>query len=123
MNDADITVALSGLPVAEITLDAVRAGAITPADVRIHPDTLEHQATVATAHGNAQLAANFRRAAELTTLPDERVLAIYEALRPGRSSHAELMTIADELAATGSVVVAEFIREAADAYAERGLAH
>ena len=38
---------------------------------------------IAQQHGNPQLADNLRRAAELTELPDEEVLAIYEALRPG----------------------------------------
>ena len=37
-------------------------------------------------HGNLQLAENFLRAAELALLPDERVMAIYEALRPRRST-------------------------------------
>ena len=41
-----MTIARSGRPVSEVTLDAVRAGEITPDDVRIHPDTLQHQARV-----------------------------------------------------------------------------
>jgi propanediol dehydratase small subunit len=68
-------IAKSGRPVDEITLDALRSGALTAEDVRIHPATLERQAQVAETHGNPQLAANFRRAAELTDLPDERVMA------------------------------------------------
>ncbi len=43
------------------------------------------------------VARNFRRAAELIAIPDERILAIYNALRPFRSSQAELLAIADEL--------------------------
>src|ERR1700748_3009766 len=93
--------ALSGRPVAEITLDAVRAGEVGLADLRVHPDTLEHQAPVAQRHGNPQLAANLRRAAELTALPDEEVMAIYEALRPGRSTAAELTALAGSLADRG----------------------
>lgn len=116
-----MTIARSGRPVSEVTLDAVRAGEITPDDVRIHPDTLLHQARVAEEHGNPQLAANFRRAAELTRLPDDRVMAIYEALRPGRSSAAELEAIAAELEEAGAVANADLIREAARAYAARGL--
>src|SRR6516164_9641980 len=83
--------ALSGKPVPSLTLDAIRAGEIGVADLRIHPDTLERQAVVANKHGNPQLAQNLRRAAELTRLPDDEVLAIYEALRPGRSSVAALV--------------------------------
>ncbi len=43
---------------------------------------------MAEAHGNPQLAGNLRRAAELTALGDDEVLAIYDALRPGRSTAA-----------------------------------
>ena len=49
-------------------------------------------------HGNPQLAENLRRAAELTALGDDEVLAIYEALRPGRSTAAQLTALAASLA-------------------------
>ena len=62
------------------------SGDLSPADLRVHPDTLRRQAEVAETHGNPQLGENLRRAAELTALPDDEVLAIYEALRPGRST-------------------------------------
>ena len=91
--------------------------------MRIHPETLERQAQVAQDHGNPQLAANFRRAAELTDIPDAKVMAIYEALRPGRSSLAQLAAIADELDALGAPANAALVREAAATYADRGLAH
>ena len=81
--------AKSGRPVSELTLEAVRRGEIGLEDLRIHPDTLERQAAVADQHANPQLAQNLRRAAELTQLADAEVLAIYEALRPGRATHAE----------------------------------
>lgn len=116
-----MTVARSGRPVEEITLDALRAGRLTPDDVRIHPGTLEHQARVAEEHANPQLAANLRRAAELTALPDARVVAIYEALRPGRSTLAELVAIADELESAGAVANAALVWEATGAYESRGL--
>ena len=66
--------ALSGRPIEEITLDAAVSGDLSPADLRVHPDTLRHQAEVAEAHGNPQLGENLRRAAELTALPDDEVL-------------------------------------------------
>jgi propanediol dehydratase small subunit len=69
--------ALSGRPVSDLTLDAVRQGEIGVADLRIHPDTLEQQAAVAGQHASPQLAQNLRRAAELTRLTDDEVLAIY----------------------------------------------
>jgi propanediol dehydratase small subunit len=113
--------ALSGRPVAEITLDAVRRGEIGVADLRIHPDTLERQAVVAERHANPQLAENLRRAAELTQLTDEEVLAIYDALRPGRTTPAGLAGLADSLAARGLPRCAALVAEAAEVYARRGL--
>ncbi len=113
--------ALSGRPVEELTVDAVRAGEIGLADLRIHPETLERQAVIAQEHGNPQLADNLRRAAELTKLPDEEVLAIYEALRPGRSTAAELTALAESLAARGLARCAALVAEAAEVYARRGL--
>ena len=93
---ADVTGvrALSGRAVEGLTVEAVRAGEVGLADLRIHPETLERQAVVAEEHSNPQLADNLRRAAELTRLPDDEVLAIYEALRPGRSSAAQLTALA-----------------------------
>jgi propanediol dehydratase small subunit len=113
--------ALSGRPVESLTVEAVRAGEIGVADLRIHPDTLEHQAVVAAEHENPQLAENLRRAAELTRLPDEEVLAIYEALRPGRSTAAQLTALAGSLADRGLPRCAALVAEAADVYARRGL--
>ena len=114
-------VGASGRDPAEITLDAVRDGDVDVADVRIHPQTLEHQAGVAAAHANPQLAENFRRAAELAVLPDEEVLALYEALRPRRSTAAELAALADRLDAAGATRNAALFREAAAVYGRRGL--
>ena len=54
-------------------------------------------------------------------LPDERLLAIYNALRPYRSTKKELLDIAAELEGTyGAKVSAGFVREAADVYEARG---
>jgi propanediol dehydratase small subunit len=114
--------ALSGKPVENLTVEAVRAGEIGVADLRIHPDTLERQAAVAEEHGNPQLAENLRRAAELTRLPDDEVLAVYEALRPGRSTPAQLTALAASLAARRLPRCAALVTEAADVYARRGLA-
>ena len=113
--------ALSGRPVGELTLAAVRRGEIGLEDLRIHPDTLERQAAVAEEHANPQLAGNLRRAAELTRLADEEVLAIYETLRPGRATAAELAALADSLAGRGLPRCAALVAEAAEVYARRGL--
>ena len=84
--------ARSGKRSEEITLDAVRRGEVGIDDVRIHPDTLLAQ-----------------------------VMAIYEALRPGRSTYDDLMRIAGELDQAGAVRNAALVRQAADAYRSRGL--
>jgi propanediol dehydratase small subunit len=113
--------ALSGKPVDMLTVEAVRSGGVGLADLRIHPETLERQALVAEQHGNPQLADNLRRAAELTGLPDDEVLAVYEALRPGRSTPAQLTELAASLAGRGLPRCAALLAEAAEVYARRGL--
>ena len=113
--------ALSGRPLAEITLEAAALGNLSAADLRIHPGALRRQADVAEQHGNPQLADNLRRAAELTALGDEELLAVYEALRPGRSTLAELEAIAARLEAADAPSCAALVREAAAVYERRGL--
>ena len=113
--------ALSGKPVDNLTVDAIRAAEVGVSDLRIHPETLARQAVVAAGHGNPQLADNLRRAAELTRLPDDEVLAIYEALRPGRSAAAQLTALAGSLAGRGLPRCAALVAEAAEVYARRGL--
>jgi propanediol dehydratase small subunit len=112
----------AGKPLSAVTIDAVQAGDITAADLRITAEALERQALVAEASGRPQLAPNFRRAAELTRVPDDRLLAIYEALRPGRSTADELQAIAVELEAHyAAPLSATLVREAAAIYARRGV--
>jgi propanediol dehydratase small subunit len=118
---AEVIRALSGKAVEQLTVEAVRAGEVGVADLRVHPETLERQAVVAGQHGNPQLAENLRRAAELTRLPDEEVLAIYEALRPGRSTPGQLTELAASLAGRGLPRCAALLTEAAEVYARRGL--
>jgi propanediol dehydratase small subunit len=118
---SDVIRALSGKAVGQLTVEAVRAGEVGVADLRVHPEALERQAAVAGRHGNPQLAENLRRAAELTRLPDEEVLAIYEALRPGRSTPGQLTELAASLAGRGLPRCAALLTEAAEVYARRGL--
>jgi len=114
-------VTLTGLPVDELSVKLVIAGHVTADDARIHPDTLRHQAEVAECHGNPQLGENLRRAAELSTLADDYVLRIYDALRPGRSSDAQLTAIADDLEQRAAPRCAALVREAIEVYRARGL--
>ena len=116
----DLVQSASGLGLEEITLDKVTAGQITFEDVRIRPETLEYQAQVAESVGRPHIAANLRRAAEMTRIPDERVLEIYNSLRPYRCTRQELLDIAAELESKYSAVVCgAMVREAADVYEKR----
>lgn len=116
-----MTHAFSGRDSADLTVDRLARGELGPDDVRIHPDTLRRQAEVAERHDNPQLAANFRRAAELAALPESEVLALYEALRPGRATAAELEELAGRLEGLPAPLCAALVREAAQVYAGRGL--
>jgi len=111
----------TGKSLSDITLEAVLKGEITPQDVRITPETLEMQAEIAEKVGRHQFARNLRRAAELTHIPDQRILEIYRALRPYRSTKEELLAIADELEQKyGARMNATLVREAAEVYERRG---
>ncbi|GAA4203336.1 diol dehydratase small subunit [Streptosporangium oxazolinicum] len=106
----------------EITMEAVLAGAVVAEDLRITPETLRLQAEIADSSGRPQLGQNFRRAAELTALPDEKVLEIYNALRPRASTKQRLAEIAEELERDHSATLcARLVREAADVYERRGV--
>jgi propanediol dehydratase small subunit len=112
----------SGRRLDELTLDAARSGALGQEDLRATPETLRRQSAVALAAGRAQLAENLARAAELADVPSETILEIYTALRPHRSTAAELETWAARLEeGYDAPRTAVFVREAAAAYAERGL--
>lgn len=117
----DLVETPSGLSLDEVTLEAARDGTLVAADVRATPGTLRRQAAVARATGRTQLADNFERAAELATVPDDQLLEIYTALRPGRSTAAQLEEWAGKLDGWGAPKTAAFVREAAAAYSERGL--
>jgi len=118
----DLVRTASGLGLDRITLDAVRAGAIGPDALRATPETLSRQSAVALAAGRTQLADNLARAAELADVPSETILEIYTALRPHRSTAAELDAWATRLEEQHDAPrSAAFVREAAAAYAERGL--
>ena len=81
----------------DFTLENVLSDRVTAQDMRITPETLRMQAAIAQDAGRDRLAMNFERAAELTAVPDDRILEIYNALRPYRSTCAELLAIADDL--------------------------
>jgi propanediol dehydratase small subunit len=105
----------------DLTVDAVLRGDVRAEEARVTAATLERQAAAAEAAGNPQLAENLRRGAELVDLGDDRLLELYDRLRPGRSSAAELAATADELEARAAHRCAALVREARSAYLRRGL--
>ena len=111
-----------GLGLDELTLDALRSGRLDASEMRATGETLELQAQIALAAGRVQLAANLRRAAELTGVPDDVILEVYTALRPHRSTADELESWADRLERDfQAVATAAFVREARVVYEQRNL--
>jgi len=114
--------ARSGRPLGAITLDAAAAGELEIGDLQISAETLRAQAAIARQAGYPQLAANLTRAAELTAVPNAEILRMYESLRPGRSTYAELVALAERLERVYRAgESAAMVREAAEAYRARGL--
>ena len=119
---ADALRAASGRPADEISLAALAAGELTDDDLRITPDALRSQAEIAGQAGFPQLAANLRRAAELTAVPNADLLRMYETLRPGRATYGQMIALAERLKGEfGAHETAAFVREAAEVYRARGL--
>ena len=113
--------AASGRPLDTIAPDT-HAGELGVADMQISAETLRAQAKIAGAAGYTQLAANLARAAELTAVPNDELLRIYDALRPGRATHADLLALAERLEREYDAPQnAALVREAAAAYKARGL--
>lgn len=111
-----------GIPLDALTLDALREGRVPADEIRATPETLRRQAEVAEAHGRRELARNLARAAELATVPVDVILEVYTALRPNRSSAAELEAWAARLESDyGAPLTAAFVRDAAAVYGQRQL--
>ena len=110
----------TGKAFSSLSYDKVISGELTSDDMRIAPETLEYQAQVAESVNREAFAGNLRRAAELIAVPDERLLEIYNALRPYRSTKQELLDIAGELDSKyGAKTAAALVREAAEVYEKR----
>jgi len=114
----DLVTTPSGIPLAELALDAP---GLEAADLRATPATLRLQAEVAAASGRRQLAENLLRAAELAPLPDDLILEIYTALRPRRSTAEQLEGWAARLDELDAPRSAAFVRDALATYRERDL--
>ena len=120
MDDVGALKAASGRGADAIGLDQLAE--LSPDDLRISGATLRAQAQVAAQSGFTQLAENLTRAAELTVVPNEELLMMYETMRPGRATLAEMLTLADRLEqAYGATQNAALVREAATVYEQRKL--
>jgi propanediol dehydratase small subunit len=112
----------TGRPLDALNMEAVLRGELTTEDFRISAETLQAQAEAAEDAGYGPLAENFRRAAELTGISNEEVLAMYTLLRPGRTTHAHLIALAERLEQEfDAPLTAALVREAAEVYLARGL--
>lgn len=112
----------TGRTLDDLSMEAVLRGQLTTEDFRISAETLQHQADAAEAAGYRQLAENLRRAAELTRISNEEVLEMYNTLRPGRTTHAQLIALAERLEREfDAPLTASIVREAAEVYLARGL--
>ena len=117
----DLVSTPGGIPLGAVTLESARSGVLGADEIRATPETLRMQAEVARAAGRTQLAESLDRAAELAAVPDDLLLEVYTALRPRRATAAELEDWAARLESHGAEGTAAFVREAAAAYADRGL--
>ncbi|WP_281985375.1 diol dehydratase small subunit [Thalassorhabdomicrobium marinisediminis] len=112
----------SGRPLTDLDLARVLSGQVSPDDVSVSAETLELQAGFARKAGYGEVAENLLRAAEMTRIPSTEILEIYEAMRPGRSTYYQLLSLSQRIA---SMYEAEhtgaYIREAAEAYRDTGL--
>lgn len=116
----DVIKTPTGNSLNEISLKNLKEGKIKSEDVGITPETLNLQAQIAQQVNRPQFAQNLKRAAELTAIPDKRVLEIYNALRPYRSTKEELLTIAGELETRYQAKInAALVRQAAQVYEKR----
>ena len=118
----DSLTASSGRTLSSITLDAAAAGEIDATDLQVSAATLAAQAELAHQAGYRELAQNLQRAAELTAVPNQELLRMYELMRPGRSTYSQLTDMADRLENEFSApITAAFVREAAEVYRSRNL--
>ena len=112
----------SGRPLTDLSLQQVLQGEVSPKDVSIRFETLVQQARFAREAGYDQVADNLSRAAEMTRIPNDELLAIYEALRPGRSTYYQLLSMSQRVASMFEAeLTSAYIRQAADVYRDTGL--
>lgn len=112
----------TGRKLDDLTLEKLVNGEIHSKDLKIRPETLYMQAEIAEAANRKAFARNLRRAAELIPVEDDKLLDIYNALRPNRSSKQELLDIAKDLEDNYKATInAALVRNAAEVYEKRDI--
>ena len=118
----DLIQSPTGKKLDDLTLEKLVNGEINSKDLKIRPETLYMQADIAEAANRRAFARNLRRAAELISVEDEKILDIYNALRPNRSSKQELLDIAKDLEENYNASInAALVRNAAEVYEKRDI--
>lgn len=87
----------TGKSIEVFTIEAVMAGELTAEDCRISAEMLEIHAQIEDSAGNYQIAETLRKSAEMTRIPDDRIMEIYNTLRPRSSTKESLLKIVEEL--------------------------
>lgn len=121
-HEADTITSKTGKRLSQITLDEVKKGNVKAEDIKISPEMLMRQGQVAREADNPQMEANFQRASELSNVPDDVILTMYNKLRPNRSTKQELVLMAQELLQKYNAPhCAKLVLEAAEIYEKRGI--
>jgi propanediol dehydratase small subunit len=121
-HEKDRITSRTGKKLDELSLDEVRKGHVAPDDIKISAEMLRAQGEVADQAGNAPMKKNFERAAELTNVPDDVILRMYNKLRPNRATKTELARMAEELLEKYHAPnCAKLVLEAAEVYEKRGI--
>lgn len=121
-HERDRITSRTGKKLDELSLDEVRKGHVAPDDIKISAEMLRAQGEVADQAGNAPMKKNFERAAELTNVPDDVILRMYNKLRPNRATKTELARMAEELLEKYHAPnCAKLVLEAAEVYEKRGI--
>ncbi len=119
----DLVRGAAGKGLDDVTLATLHSGQASMEDLRITPEALRQQASIARDAGRGTLADNFERAAEMAAIPQDVIMTYYELLRPGRAKDKQaLIEAAARLRADHDApLMAAFVEEAADVYERRGL--
>lgn len=122
-NAPEQAVSASGMPLANLTLDAVVSRRVGAGDIRISADVLRLQAAIARDAGRDRLALNLERAADLVAVPQDLILDTYEMMRPGRISDPRLLSERAGMLRRdyGAHSIAALIDEAVAVYERRNL--